>query len=202
MSVRNRIMSMVVVLAFMGITGCGSTPSTIVLQTDPTGADVQEETLGLLGQSPLTRTFTEDELKRLRVNMTLNLEISKRGFITERVTVSLPRGGEVYQMKQQLLESHEFIDITSDPDGVAVFLQFIEGPLFNSANSAARKTMMLAEPNKVVKRFLGNTPIRYKDDPAQPLKEDDYLVFEKEGYKSHDALFKAKEKRLHIVMQK
>jgi len=198
MSIYTRFFSIAVVV-LIGVTGCAS-PSKLVLHTDPVGADVQEAKLGFLGQSPLTREFSTKELQRLSVPMTLNLEISKKGYIPEKMTVSLPADGGEYQVKRQLLERLSYIDITSEPDGVAVFLEFIPTQTYQQADPSAREKMRDAQKNDVVKRFLGNTPIRYQDDPEHPLEEGDYLIFKKAGYKDNEALFRLKEKRLHLVM--
>lgn len=194
----NSYVIVMLALAVLGITGCAS-PS-LYLASDPAGADVSDARLGYLGQTPLTRKFSRKEWKKwMSPSYTLNLEISKKGYVDEKMGVVLIPHKEI-RLKRNLFERFEYIDITSEPDGVAVFLEFIDSDAYRKATPAMREKMRFENKHDITKRFLGNTPIRYHDNPSDPLENGDFLTLKKAGYKDSEALFRDKEKRLHIVM--
>ena len=115
---------LILVAAIIVSTGCSHT--VLVVQTDPPGADIQDRRLGLLGQTPLRRELTSDEMDRLGPELRLELDISKRNYIADHGVPVVLRRGEEFQIKRELFERLKYVDITSDPEGVAVYHVFVD----------------------------------------------------------------------------
>jgi hypothetical protein len=193
MSLRIGIAS-VVFLALTATTSYAG-KTVLVVNTDPSGADVHADGYGLLGQTPLNYVF-----KKQATKSPLRLKISKKGYVSISETVFLIKGKE-FKLKKDLFERLSHFEISSDPDGAAVFVWVIDTDEYRDADADTKADLRTRFPNEIIRRFLGNTPIRYQDDPEKPLGQNDLLVFEKAGYKSDEALFKIKERRLHFVMK-
>ncbi len=189
------------VLSLLALPACSHT--ILVVQTEPAGADVQDRRLGFLGQTPLRRELTSNELDRLGPGLALELDITKKDFVADRaLPVMLNRGDEI-QIKRELVPRLPYIEITSEPDGVAVFHLFVDPRArdYDSIKDMSPDRVAQERPEAVVRRFLGNTPLRFEDDPEHPIEHNDILIYEKAGYRSVTARFKATERRLHEVMQ-
>jgi hypothetical protein len=188
-------------LALVAVVGCS--PTVLIIHTDPPGADVQDRRLGLIGQTPLLHEFSSVELERLGDGLQLDLDISKRDCVPDRGVQVTLRRGEEFKIKRELAQRLKYIDITSEPDGVAIFHVFVDPKArdYLAIKNEAPDRLAQSRPEAVIKRFLGNSPLRYQDDSEQPIEQDALILFEKAGYQNSVLRFKSTEKRLHVVMQ-
>lgn len=131
------------------------------------------------------------------------MDISKKDFVAERALPVLLREGDEVQIKRELSARLAYIDITSDPEGVAVFHVFVDPKArdYEAIKDLPPERVAEEHPESVIRRYLGNTPVRLQDDPEHPMNHDDVLVFESAGYLSVITHFKATERRQHMVMQ-
>lgn len=192
-------------MALLGLAACASAPTSLMIDTDPQGADVECPQIGYLGTTPLEWKLTDKDLDKLASGgeVVMNVNISKRGFVT--VPVPLRFAMEATHSVKKILEPRlAEVAITSEPDGVGVFQLILDDK--TGKNPALFKADPLGfarvHPDKVTQRFLGSTPTSYRYDPDHPLNNNEPLLFTKSGYKDQVALFKEREARLHRIMQK
>jgi len=203
---------------FPCLVGCETIPTTLRVDSDPAGADVNDSKLNFIGTTPLPLKLTKKDLKALgagsRVSMKLTL--SKRGYVSVTVPVTWETGTHRI-VKQNLQERLDQVEITTEPVGVGIFLLVLDAsasaadqtafkadPLtfYKGAPAGPGTAALPGHPQSVTQRFLGSTPTSYIYDPDNALENNDPLLFQKEGYQDQIVLFKVAQLRVHRIMKK
>jgi hypothetical protein len=208
------------IVPFLVACGGATKVTSIRIDSDPAGADVEEAVLGYIGTTPLPFKITSKDLKKLGANnrVSVNLVISKKGYVSVKAPATWETGTH-HVIKKTLQERLSQTEITSDPVGVGVFLLVLDDTASNAHKTAFKAdpltfyngapagpggipAALRGKPEMVTQRFLGSTPTSYIYDPENELQNNDPLLFQKEGYGDQIVLFKVSQRRIHRIMKK
>jgi len=191
------------------LTACATAPTSLRVDTDPPGADVESPEIGYLGTTPLVWKFTKADLKKVgrKGSVNMALDITKRGYVTVKTLPLSFSLGTNHTVKKILGVRLSEVAITSDPDGVAVFQIKFATPAARTAfyaTSAGQGQIdwIKNNPTIVTQRFLGATPTSYQYDPDNQLEDNEPLLFTKTGFEDQILYFKVSQERIHGIMQK
>jgi hypothetical protein len=204
--IKTAVTPCLVAAILVGLVACASAPTTLRVDTDPQGADVESPQIGFLGTTPLVWKFTGADLAKVAPagNLGMSLDITKRGYVTiSGLRLSFEKG-TTHNVKKILDARLSEVAITSDPGGVAVFqLVMNKGTMGTFKATAANKQVdwVRKNPMKVTQRFLGATPTAYQYDPDNKLENNEPLLFTKTGFVDQIVYFKVSQERLHGIMQ-
>lgn len=172
--------------------------------------DVSPAGFGYIGQTPLARNFTRDEMavwvERQTENgrtatfdsVVLNLKVSDKGYDDFLLpNIRIPVGQErtfLATLDPVLTE----IAFDSDPEDVHVYVvRTIQKDILNDATGEITNTPVR------VKVWLGKTPFPFHPDGGEPLRHGDELLWEKSGYDAslNTTQFAEGQARIHHVME-
>lgn len=157
---------------------------------------------GYLGQAPLIRKFSFDEvdkrydLRRKRVSsISMMLKITKSGYEAEYLQIDVPMG-EQKTIKVSMQAVPKEISFQSDPQGshVYVFRQ-------KTREVYDKKTKKINNIKLDHWKHLGVTPFTYYTDASDPLKHTDKLKYSRPGFVDADEQFKSGVSNYHMVLE-